>query len=205
MFQKVQTLFGTDRPTGAIEYIVAGLGNPGAQYEGTRHNAGFMVIDSIARAAGVPINRLKFKASCADCLLAGKRVQLLRPSTFMNLSGESVRGAMQFYKIPPERTLIVYDDIALDIGRVRVRRKGSDGGHNGMKNIIMLTGSDQFPRVRVGVGGKPHPDYDLATWVLSRFTQTEVKALSPALEAAAAACALIVDGRIDEAMNRYNS
>lgn len=205
MFEKAKAFFGEFRPSGAIEYMIAGLGNPGAKYEGTRHNTGFMALDLIAEKAGVRLDRLKFRSSCADCVLGGKRVLLLRPSTYMNLSGEAVRDAMQFYKLPPERTLILFDDISLDIGRLRIRRKGSDGGHNGMKNIIYLTGSDAFPRIKIGVGAKPHPDYDLAAWVLSRYTPAEMKALRPALENAAAAAELIVGGQTDQAMNQYNS
>ena len=205
MFSKMKDFFKEYQPTGTIEYIIAGLGNPGDKYTATRHNAGFMALEGIAAETGATLDRLKFRSSCADCMLGGKRVLLLRPSTFMNLSGEAVRDAMQFYKIPPERTIILYDDITLDIGRLRIRRKGSDGGHNGMKNIIYLTGSDQFPRVRIGVGAKPHPDYDLADWVLSRFTPSEMKALSPALQAAREAAELIVCGHIDEAMNRFNT
>lgn len=205
MFKKLETFFGAPRPQGAIEYIIAGLGNPGGKYEATRHNAGFMALDRIAKKAGARVDRIRFKSSCGDCVIGGKRVLLLRPSTFMNASGEAVRDAMQFYKIPPERTLILYDDISLDIGRLRVRCKGSDGGHNGMKSIICLTGSDQFPRVRIGVGAKPYPDYDLAAWVLSRFTPAEIEALAPALENAAGAAEMIVAGQADAAMNRYNS
>lgn len=204
MLQSVKTFFSEFRPTGAIEYIIAGLGNPGQQYENTRHNAGFMALEKIAEKYGVKLDRLKFKSSCADCMIAGKRVLLLRPSTFMNSSGEAVRDAMQFYKIPPEHTIILFDDISLDVGRTRVRRKGSDGGHNGMKNIIYLAGSDAFPRIKIGVGAKPHPDYNLADWVLSRFTDSEMKALDPALEHAAAAAERIVAGEIDQAMNLYN-
>lgn len=197
--------FSKDAPAGAIEFIIAGLGNPGTKYDNSRHNAGFMAVSKIAESAGVKLSRLKFKSVCADCVLGGRRVLLMRPSTFMNLSGEAVREAMQFYKIPPEHTLILFDDISLEVGRVRVRAKGSDGGQNGMKNIIQLTGSDAFPRVRIGIGAKPHPDYDLAAWVLSRFTPGELKLLDTALEAAEGAVELIVSGNITEAMNRYNS
>ena len=137
--------------------------------------------------------------------LGGKKVLLLKPSTYMNLSGQSVKEAMSFYKLPPERVLILFDDISLEPGKLRIRRKGSDGGHNGIKNILYLTGSDQFPRIKLGVGKKPHPDYNLADWVLSRFTPQEQKDLDIALENAAAAADLIVRGDIDRAMNLYNS
>lgn len=191
-------------PAGACEFIIAGLGNPGREYEGTRHNAGFMAVDRLAEKQGVRVNKIKFKGTVGDCTLGGRRVLLLKPGTFMNLSGQAVREAMAFYKIPPERTIIIFDDINLPPGKLRVRRKGSDGGHNGMKNIIYLSGSDQFPRVKVGVGQKPHPQYNLADWVLSRFSQEERKALDAALDAACAAVELMVRGEIDKAMNLYN-
>lgn len=205
MFRRAREFFSEYAPSGAIEYIIAGLGNPGPKFEGTRHNAGFMALDLLAKEAGVKIDRLKFKSSCNDCMIEGRRVLLMKPSTFMNRSGEAVRDAMQFYKIPPEHVVVLFDDIALPPGRLRVRLKGSDGGHNGMKNIIYLTGSDMFPRVRIGVGEKPHPDYELAAWVLSKFTDSEKKALLPALENAGKAAALIVAGDGSGAMNRYNS
>ncbi len=190
---------------GPVEFLLVGLGNPGKQYENTRHNAGFMAVDTIAQKHHVEIKRIKFKGTVAECSLAGKKVLLLKPSTYMNLSGQSVQEAMNFYKLPPEKVLILFDDINLDPGKLRIRRKGSDGGHNGMKNIIYLSGSDQFPRIKLGVGKKPHPDYNLADWVLSRFSQKEQKELELALENAAAAAELIVRGEIDRAMNLYNS
>ena len=154
-------------PRGPVEYLVVGLGNPGKKYENTRHNAGFAALDVLAERHGVRMKQLKFKALCGDASLGGRRVLLLKPLTFMNLSGQSVTEAMRFYKIPPERVIILLDDISLAPGRLRIRRKGSDGGQNGMKNIIYLSGSDQFPRIKLGVGKKPHPDYNLADWVLS--------------------------------------
>lgn len=189
---------------GPVEFLVVGLGNPGREYENTRHNAGFMAVDRIAETIGVKIDRLKFKSLCAEGMLSGHRVLLLKPSTFMNLSGQAVQEAASFYKIPPEKTLVFMDDISLEPGHVRIRRKGSDGGHNGIKNIIYLTGSDQFPRVKIGVGAKPHPDYDLAKWVLSRFSADELKALDGVLDHAADMASLILSGRMDEAMNVYN-
>ena len=148
--------------------------------------------------------RVRFKGVTGAASLGGRSVLLLKPGTFMNLSGQSVREAMAFYKVPPKKTLIIFDDINLPPGRLRVRRKGSDGGHNGMKNIIYLTGSDQFPRIKLGVGQKPHPDYDLADWVLSKFSQGDLKELDQALDHACAAAELIVRGDIDRAMNQYN-
>lgn len=194
------------KPTagGPVEFMIVGLGNPGREYEGTRHNAGFMALDTIAEREHAAVTRIKYKGLVEECRMAGKRVLLLKPSTFMNLSGQSVTEAMRFYKLPPERVLILFDDINLAPGKLRIRRKGSDGGHNGMKNIIYLSGSDQFPRIKLGVGQKPHPDYNLADWVLSRFTPQEQKDLSTALDNAAAAAELIVKGELDRAMNLYN-
>ena len=192
-------------PSGPVSFLIAGLGNPGSRYENTRHNAGFMAIDRIAAKAGVSIDRLKFKGLTAQAEVGGQHVLLLKPSTFMNLSGQSVREAMTFYKLPPERCLILFDDISLEPGRLRIRAKGSDGGHNGMKNIIYLSGHDTFPRVRLGVGKKPNPQWDLADWVLSRFTPAELKELDTAIEHAAEAAALIVNGKLQEAQNRFNS
>ena len=191
--------------TGPIEFMVAGLGNPGREYENTRHNAGFMAIDLLAEKHHAEVKRVKFKGITGECQLGGRRTLLLKPGTYMNLSGQSVQEAMAFYKLPPERVLVLFDDINLEPGRMRIRRKGSDGGHNGMKNIIYLSGSDQFPRVKIGVGKKPHPDYNLADWVLSKFTEGERKDLETALGNACAACELIAKGEADRAMNLYNS
>ena len=188
----------------SIEYLIVGLGNPGRQYEGTRHNAGFISLDYIAGELGVKVNRIKFKSTVGEARISGKRCLLMKPSTFMNLSGQAVTEAMRFYKIPPERTLIIFDDISLDAGAMRVRRKGSDGGHNGMKNIIYLSGSDAFPRIKVGVGKKPHPDYDLKDWVLSRFSSQDAKLITDLLPNIKSAAELIIAGNIDEAMNRFN-
>lgn len=189
---------------GSVEFMIVGLGNPGKQYENTRHNAGFMAVDAIAKREHTEIKRIKYKGLVGECRIAGVRTLLLKPSTFMNLSGQSVQEAMQFYKLPPERVLILFDDINLEPGKLRIRRKGSDGGHNGMKNIIYLSGSDQFPRIKLGVGQKPHPDYNLADWVLSRFSEQEGKSMETAFQNAAAASELIAKGEIDRAMSLYN-
>ncbi len=191
-------------PQTPIEYIIAGLGNPGTQYEDTRHNCGFMAAETIAEDHNTAIKRLKFKSLTCEVQLGEKRCLLMKPSTFMNNSGEAVEEAARFYKIPPEKIIIIYDDINLDVGKLRIRSKGSDGGHNGMKSIILHLNSDKFPRIRIGVGKKPHPDYDLADWVLSRFTKDEGKLLEPSLKNAAQAAELIVNGKINEAMNRFN-
>lgn len=194
----------TPRAAGPVDFIIAGLGNPGKEYENTRHNAGFMAVDRLAEKQSAAVKRIKFKGLTRYCSLEGRRVLLLKPGTFMNLSGQSVQEAMAFYKVPPEKVLIIFDDINLEPGKLRVRRKGSDGGHNGMKNIIYLSGSDQFPRIKIGVGQKPNPNYNLADWVLSRFSASDLKALDPALDNACAAAGLIVRGEIDQAMNLYN-
>lgn len=192
-------------PAGPVEFLIVGLGNPGRQYENTRHNAGFITLDVIAEKAGARVDRIKFKGLCGEGMLGGKKVLFLKPSTFMNLSGQSVQEAMSFYKLPPEKVLVIFDDISLDPGKLRIRRKGSDGGHNGIKNIIYLSGKDTFPRIKMGVGKKPNPGWDLADWVLSRFTEDEQKALLGAAGKAASAAELIVQGNIDKAMNLYTS
>ena len=196
--------FKSNSTTNQIEYLIVGLGNPGRQYESTRHNAGFICLDYIAEELGVKVNRVKFKSAVGEAKIGGKKCLLVKPSTFMNLSGQAVTEAMNFYKIPPERTIILFDDISLDVGCLRIRRKGSDGGQNGMKNIIYLSGSEDFPRVKVGIGHKPHPDYDLKDWVLSRFSEKDAKTIKELLPHVKDAVELIVDGKIDEAMNRYN-
>lgn len=195
----------SDGASGKIEYIIVGLGNPGTQYENTRHNAGFITLDTIAEKNDIKVDRLKFKSLCGTGEVGGKKVLLMKPSTFMNLSGQAVTEAMAFYKIPPERTIVIFDDISLDPGKLRIRRKGSDGGHNGIKNIIYLSGSDTFPRIKMGVGAKPNPKWELADWVLSRFTESEMKALTEAAENAAQAAEYMVNEQIDKAMNLFNS
>ena len=195
--------FKKKEPLGAAEYIIAGLGNPDRKYENTRHNAGFMTIDALSEKYDVCVDRIKYKSLCATVNIEGKKALLLKPSTYMNLSGQAVTEAMNFFKIPPEKTLIILDDITQPVGHLRIRRKGSDGGHNGMKNIIYLSGSDQFPRIKVGIGQKP-PQWDLADWVLSTFTRTEQPELEKAIDNACTAAGLILDGQIDKAMNLFN-
>ncbi len=189
--------------SGSVEYIVAGLGNPDRKYENTRHNTGFIVLDKIADTLSVRIDRIKFKSLCATAQIGDKKVLLLKPSTYMNLSGQAVTEAMSFYKVPPEKTIIIFDDISLDVGKMRIRRKGSDGGHNGIKNIIYLSGSDAFPRIKIGIGHKPEK-WDLADWVLSSFSADELKKLNEAAEKSFDAVRLITEGNIDKAMNLYN-
>lgn len=192
------------QPTGPVEYIICGLGNPGTQYENTRHNAGFMALDTLAESLGADVKKLKFKSLTADISINGVRCLLMKPSTFMNNSGQAVVEALNFYKLDTERLVVLYDDISLDVGRTRIRQKGSDGGHNGIKSIILLTGSDKFPRVKIGVGAKPHPDYDLASWVLGMFPKEQGEALETALKNASEAAKLIVSGKVNDAMNKYN-
>ncbi len=204
IFDIFKKLEADKKPSAPIDFIIAGLGNPGTQYEDTRHNCGFMAAEVLAEQHGAEIKRLKFKSLTAEVELNGRRCLLMKPTTFMNNSGDAVGEAAEFYKLPPENVLIIYDDINLDVGRLRIRAKGSDGGHNGMKSIILRLNSDNFPRIRVGVGKKPHPDYDLADWVLSRFTNEEGARLETALSNAAKAAELIAGGRITEAMNLYN-
>ena len=188
-----------------IEYIIVGLGNPGKEYAHTRHNAGFIAIDKLAEKNSCSITKMKYKALIADCTIAGKRVLLMKPQTFMNLSGEAVTQAMNFYKIPPENVIIMFDDISLAVGKLRIRRKGSDGGQKGMRSIIELSGSQNFPRVKIGIGEKPNPKWQLADWVLSRFTSEELKTLDEVIERACGAVEAIISGNIDKAMSQYNS
>ena len=197
-------LFRKPAPVGAVDFLIVGLGNPGKKYEGTRHNAGFMVIEALAEQTGTRVNRVKFKALCGETVIGNTKALLMMPQTFMNNSGEAVREAMAFYKLPPEKCLVLCDDISLAVGNIRLRRKGSDGGQRGMRSIITLCGSDQFPRIKLGVGQKPHPDYDLAAWVLSRFPESEKAPMRDAVKHAAEAVALIVAGDMDTAMNRYS-
>lgn len=187
------------------DYIIVGLGNPGAKYEMTRHNAGFLAIDLLAIEEGFDVKRLKHHSLVAETTISGKKCLVMKPQTMMNNSGEAVGEVSKFYKIPPERIIVLYDDISLDVGKTRIRRKGSAGGHNGIKSIIAHLGSEDFPRVKIGVGKKPNPEYDLVSWVLGRFPKELEGDLKSALENTANAVRLLVNDNIDEAMNRYNS
>ncbi len=188
---------------GGITHIVVGLGNPDRKYENTRHNAGFIGVDKLAEKHGVTIDRLKYKSYCATVEIGDKRVLLMKPQTYMNNSGQAVVEAMNFYKIPPENIVIIFDDISLDVGLMRVKRKGSDGGQKGMRSIIYLSGKDNFPRVKIGIGHKPEK-WDLADWVLSQFTDDERKTIDDIADKAADAVERILNGDIDKAMNLYN-
>lgn len=187
-----------------VEYIVVGLGNPDRKYENTRHNAGFITVDTLADKMDIRLDRIKYKSLCNTCTIADKKVLLMKPSTYMNNSGQAVVEAMNFFKVPPENVIVIFDDISLDVGKMRIRRKGSDGGHNGIKNIIYLSGSDQFPRIKMGVGNKPEK-WDLADWVLSNFNESERKLLDETAQKACDAVEKIISGNIDKAMNLYNS
>ena len=204
LFAKISAGRKAAVPTGPVEAIIVGLGNPGKQYEGTRHNAGFMALDTLAAALGVRVDALRFESLCGDAVIGEKRVLLLKPSTFMNLSGQAVQEAAAYHKVPMDRVLVLMDDISLPVGGLRIRKTGSDGGHNGLKNIIYLTGRDDFPRVKIGVGQKPHPDYDLADWVLGRFSPEDRKTLQPLFDQMPEICRLFAQGRLEEAMSRYN-
>ena len=195
----------TNVSVGTPEFIVVGLGNPGNKYTLTRHNSGFLCLDMLSQKFNFKIDRLKYKSLLCDTTINGHRCIVMKPQTFMNNSGEAVRECANFYKIKSENVIVIYDDISLDVGKLRIRRKGTDGGHNGIKSIIYHLNSDNFPRIKVGCGKKPHPDYDLAGWVLSEFKKDEQKALEPALENACKALELLLDNQIDKAMNLYNS
>jgi len=190
--------------TSGCEWMIVGLGNPGREYEKTRHNVGFRVTDLLAQQLKTKIDRLKFKALTRQVNIGGKKVLLVQPQTYMNVSGAAVSALATFYKIKPERILVIFDDISLPVGRIRVRRDGSAGGHNGIKSIIQSLGTDQFPRVKVGVGGKPHPEYDLADWVLSKFSAQEEKDLAPAMANAAEAALLVLEQGVEKAASAYN-
>lgn len=185
-------------------YLVAGLGNPGSRYDMTRHNIGFEVIDYIAREYGVKVKKLKFKGLYGEVNIGGEKAILLKPQTYMNLSGESIREFSAFYKIPTENIVIINDDIYLDAGRMRIRKSGSAGGHNGLKSIIYQLGSDSFPRIRIGVNSELREKADLADFVLSRFSKEEIPILEDVIIRAKNAVEEIVSGSIDTAMNKYN-
>ena len=189
---------------GGAEWLVVGLGNPGPQYETTRHNVGFRAVDELAERLNIPVQRLKHKALTNTALLGGKKVLLMKPVTYMNLSGEAVGQAAAFYKIPPQRVLVISDDVSLPPGRLRIRTGGSAGGHNGLKSIIAHLGGDQFPRLKIGVGGKPHPEYDMADWVLSSFTGEDQKIIDEAIKRAADGVECFLKDGPDRAMNQFN-
>ena len=185
------------------DYLVVGLGNPGTRYDNTRHNIGFACVDYICDKTGVKLDKAKFKALYGIWKYKDKKIVLVKPQTFMNLSGEAVGAVARFYKISPENVIIIYDDVSMAVGKLRIRLKGSAGGHNGIKSIISHIG-DVFPRIKLGVGEKPHPEYDLADWVLGKFTDSDRKLLAEKFDSAYQAVQLMIDGQSDKAMNLYN-
>ena len=188
----------------ACDWMLVGLGNPGAQYARTRHNMGFLALDLLEKQLGADKEKQRHQALCASAVWHGQKLLLVRPQTFMNASGLAVQQAASYYKLPPERIVVLFDDISLPVGKIRVRPSGSAGGHNGLKNIIQHLGTDQFPRIRVGVGQKPHPDYDLADWVLGKFVGEDKKTMDAAIKRAADAVECLLADGPDTAMNRFN-
>lgn len=198
-------MFFRGKSGGGVSWLLVCLGNPGIKYSRTRHNVGFHAADALEKRCGIRIDKLKCKALTGTAVLAGEKVLVMKPQTMMNLSGVAVQQAASFYKIPPEHIIVIYDDISLAVGRMRVRRSGSAGGHNGMKDIIARIGSDQFPRIKIGVGEKPNPEYDLASWVLGRPTQKEWETLEDVIQRALDAAECIVAEGTDKAMSSYNN
>ena len=188
----------------AYDWLIVGLGNPGLQYKKTRHNAGFMVIDALAEKYGVDFPKRKYDALIGECKIGDNRIMLVKPQTFMNLSGKAVTAICSFYKIPYDKVIVMFDDVSLDVGKIRVRRKGSDGGHNGIKDIIQLSGTSDIPRIKIGVGKKPNAEYDLKDWVLGKFSKEDLDNFQKATEIGVKAAEEIVKRGIDSAMNRYN-
>lgn len=195
-------LFG--KPSAAVDWLVVGLGNPGQNYEKTRHNMGFLTADLLAERQGIRLNRVKFKSAYNFTDFAGARCLVMKPQTFMNLSGEAVGEAARFYKIPPDRVLVLYDDVSLPVGKIRVRPSGSAGGHNGIKNIIAHLGTDQFPRVKIGVGAPGDPEHDMISWVIGEPSQADRKVLLDAFSRAVDAAACIIKSGCGAAMNQFN-
>lgn len=197
-------MFDRLRSSGGVSWIIVFLGNPGAKYNGTRHNAGFMAADAMADELKVSINKLRFKALTATVSIGGEKVLLMKPQTYMNLSGEAVAQAVKFYKVSPDHVIVVSDEVAIPIGKLRIRKGGSAGGHNGLKNIIQHLGTDQFPRMRMGVGAAPHPDYDMADWVLSTFKNQDAETMAELAKKVSAALQSYITDGADRAMNKYN-
>lgn len=201
LFKKIESQKASTEP---VSFIVVGLGNVGKQYEHTRHNAGFLAIDYIAEKYGARIDRVKFHAMVGEGNIGGARVLLMKPTTLMNNSGIAVGEAAAFYKIPPERVLVLHDEISFDVGKLRIRRKGSAGGHNGLKSIIARLPGEDFPRIKIGIGKKPNPEYDLADWVLGKMPDSDLKTLAERFPDIADATELIIKGDIDGAMARFS-
>lgn len=188
-----------------FEYLIAGLGNPSARYETTRHNAGFLFVERLSDKYNFTVKKLKFHALVGEAHIASHRCIVMKPQTMMNNSGEALKECAAFYKIPPENIIVVFDDISLPPGKLRIRRKGSAGGHNGIKSIIAHLGSENFPRIKLGVGEKPNPEYDLADWVLGKFPKDDIPKMREAIENACDALPFILNGDLEGAMSKYNS
>ena len=197
-------MFFFNKPAGPVSWLIVGLGNMGDQYEHTRHNVGFDAVDQLADRLDIPVQRLKYKALTNTATVGGQKALLMKPVTFMNLSGEAVEQAASFFKVPPERIIVLSDEVALPPGKLRIRQSGSAGGHNGLKNIIAHLHSDQFPRIRIGVGQKPHPDYDMADWVLGRPQGEDRKAVDEAIRRAAQAVEVYIQDGPQAAMSKFN-
>lgn len=193
-----------EKAVSPVSYLIVGLGNYGPKYDNTRHNAGFMALDALAEKYSTKVDRFRFKALTGECMIADKRVLLMKPQTYMNLSGEAVSEACAWYKIEPDHVLVLCDDITLDVGRLRVRKKGSHGGHNGLRNIIALLSADTFPRIRIGVGIPPLPDYDIIDWVLGKFNEDESKIIKESTRRAAEAVVEVLTTGTESAANKYN-
>ena len=192
------------KKTSGAEWLIVGLGNPGDQYENTRHNVGFRALDELAEIANVSVQKLKYKALTNTATVSGCKVLLMKPVTYMNLSGEAVGEAARFFKIPPERVIVLSDDTSLPVGKLRIRKSGSAGGHNGLKSIIQHLGTDQFPRIKIGVGEKPHPDYDMADWVLGKFPPADKKVIDEMVQKAAKAVEYYMKDGPEKAMGKFN-
>ena len=192
------------KSSGGVSWLLVCLGNPGKQYENTRHNIGFLTADEIERRSGVKINKLRYRALTGEVKLGGERVLVMKPQTYMNLSGEAVKLAGAFYKIPPERVIVISDDVSLPLGKLRIRANGSAGGHNGLKNIIQHLGTDAFPRIKVGVGAPQHPEHEMVDWVIGNFTPAEKKVVSEAVGRAADAVECLIEKGVSEAQNKFN-
>jgi PTH1 family peptidyl-tRNA hydrolase len=188
----------------SCDYIIVGLGNPGSKYWNTRHNVGYAALDALAAELHIKVDRVKFQGLLGQGTIDGNKVILLKPTTYMNLSGQSVQAAARFYKVPPEHILVLSDDISLEPGRLRVRKNGSAGGHNGLKSIISCLGSQEFPRIKIGVGAKPHPDYDLADWVLGTFPLSERENMDKVYQRAAEAAVTLITKGAEAAANKFN-
>ena len=193
------------RKGSGVSWLLVGLGNPGSKYEHTRHNMGFLAVDGLARRKGFRFNKLRFRAWTAEWMVNGEKVLVMKPQTYMNLSGESVGEAARFYKVPADHVVVISDDVSLAAGRLRIRKSGSAGGHNGLKNIIQHLGTDGFPRIKVGVGMPEHPDHEMVNWVVGKPQGEEAKLLRATLDRAAEAALCLIEQGADTAMNRFNS